>query len=468
MKIGLVGASYQQRSLPFDAQRSVNLFPILDQQGKEVSALYGRPGLSLFGTAGIGPGRGAFSATNGRAFEVSGSGLYEINSNGTSTLRGSLDTSSGLVTVDENGFQLAVCDGNDLYIFTYATNAFAKVVTANLIKAITVTFLDGYFIVNSGGGKFQISKLYDGLVWAALDFATAESSPDDLLRVLNVVGQLWLFGGKTTEIWSNTGGSSFPFQKIGGAKLETGISGGNSAIPLDNSVFWAGRDNSGTGIIYRANGFTPQRISTEAIELRLQAAPTPDTLRSTSYQEEGHTFYILTGGGMSTALVYDLATQLWHEWSFLDQYGNYSLPLQAFIIFAFNKQLAIDRSSGNIYIQSLNYYSDNGEEIARDRIYTHLSEENQRFIAKNLTIGFETGVGTQTGQGVDPKCTLYISRDGARSWTGGVIKSIGRVGEYLKRVTFFRLGQARILTFWIRITDPVKVSIIGSYLNAGQ
>ncbi len=64
MKIPLVGPSYQQRSIPFDGQRTINLYPVLDQQGKEVSALYGTPGLTLFGTAGTGPIRGLFTANH--------------------------------------------------------------------------------------------------------------------------------------------------------------------------------------------------------------------------------------------------------------------------------------------------------------------------------------------------------------------------------------------------------------------
>jgi len=72
MKLGLVGPTYQAYSLPFDAQRTVNLYPVLDQMGKETAALYPTPGLLLFGTAGAGEVRGMFSATNGRAFVVGG------------------------------------------------------------------------------------------------------------------------------------------------------------------------------------------------------------------------------------------------------------------------------------------------------------------------------------------------------------------------------------------------------------
>jgi len=202
MKIGLVGSSSQQRSLPFNAERTVNLHIVVDKEGKKPASLYSRPGNSTFTAVGSGPGRGGFTATNGRAFSISGSELYEISSLGVGTLRGSLLTSFGDVTIDENGLQLAICDGKDLYIFTYATNVFTRVVSANLPSAASVVFLDGYFIVNRSftSGIFQISGPYDGLTWAALDFATAESSPDSLLRVAAIFGQLWLFGDISVKI----------------------------------------------------------------------------------------------------------------------------------------------------------------------------------------------------------------------------------------------------------------------------
>ena len=70
MKIGLVGATSQQLSLPFNAERTINFFPVLDQQGKEVSALYGTAGLSLFADLGAQETREGFTSSNGRCFFV--------------------------------------------------------------------------------------------------------------------------------------------------------------------------------------------------------------------------------------------------------------------------------------------------------------------------------------------------------------------------------------------------------------
>lgn len=442
------------------------MFVVMDKQGKEPAALYGTPGLDLFTEAGSGPGRGGFSASNGRVFSVSGNELYEITSAGVATSRGTLDTSEGLVILDENTFQLVISDGASLYIFTYATNAFAKVTDTDLPVCGTVTFIDGYFVVNKiDSGQFNISALYDGFTWGALDFATAESSPDDLIRVINALGQLWLFGTKTTEIWTNTGASSFPFERISGAKMEVGILSPYTAIAIDNSIFWVGRDNIGSGIVYRAQGFTPQRISTEAIEILIQAAPTPETLSSYTYQEDGHVFYVITGGGMDTTLVYDISTQIWHEKAFLNSQGIFEPHLAIKVIYGFNQHLAIDRINGNIYTQALDIYDDNGEEIARERIFTHLSDENKLMNFRNLVVGFEVGVGTQSGDDANPLCVMTMSKDGGKTWFGEQVKSIGRVGQYLARVVFDRLGQARIMTFKIRISSRVKIAIIGGYLN---
>ncbi|TXH18922.1 MAG: hypothetical protein E6R03_01305 [Hyphomicrobiaceae bacterium] len=467
MKIGLVGPSYVQRSLPFDAQRTVNLYPILDDMGKEVAALYGTPGKSLFTTAGFGPIRGEFASTNGRAFCISGSVLYEIDSAGNVTNHGSLDSSSGVITTAENGPQLAICDGEYLYIFTYATNAFEKVTDPDIPTQIgMVAYIDGYFVINEvDTGRFYISALNDGLAWDALDFATAEGSPDNLIAVVNAVGQLWLFGSQTTEIWSNTGDSDFPFRRIAGAKMETGIVSPYSAIQIDNSIIWVGKDIFGQGMVYKAQGFSPIRISTTPIEKRIQEANNLENISAYAYQEEGNTFYVLTGGGLETTLVYDLVTQQWHERAYLNSDGDFEQDIASCHMFIFGRHLVGDRRNGKIYTQSLDFYDDGGEPLVRERTYTHLSDEEKRIRYNVIKIGFETGVGLQTGQGSNPLVSLRLSKDGARTWSDYYTTTMGAVGKYETECEFRRLGVAQQMTFQIRVSDPVKVAIIGSYLQ---
>ncbi len=464
---GLVGGSYQDRSLPFDAQRSINFYPVMSEEegSKEIAALQGTPGLLIFANCGSGPNRGGFVATNGRAFVVSGTTLYEIFTDGTNISLGTLTSGSSIVSMDENGIQLGICDGSSVWMFTYATNAFALVVS-NIPVSGTINFIDGYFVVTKvGTSEFYISASYDGTTWASLDFASKESSPDFLSTTVNAFGQLVLMGTETMEIWSNTGNNLFPFQRISGAKIKQGCVAPYSAISMDNSVLWVGRDMRGQGVVYKLDGFVPSRISTHAIEYILQHVPDLTVLRAYTYQQDGHTFYVLTGAGLSTTLVYDISTKFWHERAFLNSSGFFERHLSVFCLFAFGKQLVGDRNNGNVYDMSLDYYDDNGSPLKAQRTFTHICNEGKPLRSAMLEVDFEAGVGTQSGQGLNPVCTLEISNDFARTWSPEYQSNIGAVGIYLWRAVFRKLGFGYSFTFRVSITDPVKRSICGAYLN---
>ena len=466
MKIALVGQTSQQASLPFNAQRTINFYPVFDEQGKEPSALYGTAGLDLFGNAGAQAHRQSFTSSNGRCFMVAGSTLYEVLADGSTLSRGSLLSSVGNVSMDENNTQLGMCDGDKLYTMTYSNNTFAQVTDSDLPTSVGfLTVIDNYFVVNdNNSGRFYISAIGDGTAWDALDFATAESNPDELLCVKNALGQLWLLGTRTTEIWTNTGASDFPFGRISGAITETGIIAPHSVAAVGNSLYWLGRDKFGNGIIYTAQGFVPQPISSEPINLLIKKAGEPENIKSMVYQENGHLFYMLTGGGLETTLVYDISTQQWHERSFNDG-GKLSPHLAQSMTFAFGKQLCGDRRNGSIYELSEEYYSDNGADIVSERIFTHLSDMNRRIRYNNLEISLEAGVGTQTDVSDNPQISMQLSKDGARTWSNWFTIPIGKVGQYLTKVVFRRLGIAEQMTFKIRISAQVKKALTGAYLK---
>lgn len=468
MKVGVVGPSYEMRSLPFDAQRSINIFPVLDQQGKEVAAMYGAPGKNSFCTVGSGgTARGCFTSANGRAFIVSGSGFYEVFSDGTATKLGELDQSSGIVTIAEINTQLGVCDGVNVYILTYATDVFQKISSAGIPAAgfKTITSIDGYFIGNENdSGRFWISDLNDGTSWPA-EFATAESSPDLLLSCINALGQLWLIGNRSIEVWTNTGEAAFPFRRVSSAVVNVGSVSAFTSVPIDNGVVVVGSDENGDGVVYKLQGLTPVRISTTAIEKFIQSAESLDQMRAFTYQEEGAVFYVLTGGGLATSLCYDFSTQQWHERARMRLDGIFEQDKANCHMFAFGKHLVGDRLSDVLYEQSLDYYEDGDEALVCERIYTHLSDENKKIRYNALEIGLETGVGLQTGQGSMPLVMMQLSKNGGRTWTDWSTASFGAVGQYQTKVEFRRLGIAEQMTFKIRISDPVKRAIVGSYLR---
>ncbi|MBO0358628.1 hypothetical protein J0X19_11785 [Hymenobacter sp. BT186] len=469
MKAGLVGPSYKMRSRPFSAERCINLFPILaESKAKDVAALYGTPGLKLFATAGQGPIRGLITCGNGRTFCVSGNELYEILADKTTVVRGMLSTFNGPVSMAENGLQLMLATSPDGYIFKFADNTLAKITDPDFPGADYVIFQDGFFIIvpPNNMGRFNISKIYDGLSWDALDFATAESSPDGLVSLESVAGQLMLFGVSTTEIWYNNGSADFPFARLSGGRMETGAAAKFSLAKLDNSVFWLGQDKHGSGMVFRANGVTPLRISTQAIEYALaqviELAGDLSGIIGFPYQQEGHLFYILTGNGMETALVFDAATQLWHERAFLFN-GDYERWQAVFHCFAFNQNLTGDRLSGNIYVIDQDTYTDNDQPIRRSRVFSHVFNEGKRFKIASLQVDFDPGVGNAACP--DPQAWLRLSKDGGNTWSNEYSAKLGKVGDYLRRVIWRRLGIQREATFEVSVSDPVKVIITGARFN---
>jgi hypothetical protein len=66
-------------------------------------------------------------------------------------------------------------------------------------------------------------------------------------------------------------------------------------------------------VAYRAQGYTPQRISTHAVEQAWNAVSTMEDVICWSYQDRGHAFACFYLPQAETTWVYDVATQAWHE-----------------------------------------------------------------------------------------------------------------------------------------------------------
>jgi PKD repeat protein len=67
--------------------------------------------------------------------------------------------------------------------------------------------------------------------------------------------------------------------------------------------------------------------------------------------------------------------------------------------------------------------------------------------------------------GADPQVMLRLSNDGGKTWITEQWRSAGRVGEYLRRVRWNRLGCARRRVFEVSVTDPAPWKITGAYLG---
>ena len=483
MIIPFVGPAYVDRSNNVNYSRCINWYLETDRTAKQPVALYGTPGLTTKQTATNAAAIRGARTVGANLYVASGNKLYRYNTSYGETELGTLSTSSGPVSMENNLTQLMAVDGTDGYIVTLSSGAFATISDPDFpASPDRVAFDDQYFIVNDNGTEdFYISSLADGSAWDSLDSASAEGFPDDIVTLIADHRELWLFGENTTEVWANTGNPDFPFERISGAFIETGCAAAAAVTKADNSVFWLSADERGRGMIYRADGYTPKRISTHAIEFAIQGYSSISDCIAWSQQQDGHTFVWFTFPTGDATWVYDAAASadmgqpIWHQRAYTNPPDGVLKRHRANAYAFFNGEHIVgDHTNGKLYELDLGVYADAGDEITSLRGSPHIwDKENQaKMFHHYLHIDIESGVGLVSGDGSDPQIQLRWSDDGGHTWSSwhyadiGSFAAIGAIGEYKKRARWNRLGSARDRLYETQITDPVKRVIVGATLHA--
>jgi len=489
------------------------LFPeIIPEGGKEAGFLSRAPGLNFLQTVGTGPIRGLWAhQTNGSDFYVvSGNEVYKITGlTNIPELIGNV-SGTGPVSIADNGATIFFACNGPSYTYYEPTNEFNQITDPNFAGAVTVTYIDLNFVFNEPNSQriWSVISQIAGtgeyiypLVFDPLTVSTADGSPDGVVGVIADHRQLWVFGTDTTEVWYNANLTDFPFTPIQGAFNEIGCVATFSIAKLDNTLFWLGTDPRGQGIVYKANGYAGTRVSTHAIEYAIaQYGNISDALAYT-YQQEGHAFYVLTFPSANATWVYDVATQAWHERAGFDngEFMRHRSNCQC----NFGGNIIVgDFENGNIYTFDLDVYADNGtiQKWLRSWRALPTGQNNLHRTAQHslqldcqsgtgLTIypGYDSeeittegGIDLMTEDGVllvtnpilaspgyNPQAMLRWSDDGGHTWSNESWASMGKIGEYYRRVFWRRLGMTlklRDRVYEVSGTDPVKIAIMGAEL----
>ncbi len=421
------------------------------------------PGFNPFASVNEAPGRGAFYQ-RGRAFFVSGFAFYELLEDGTTTVRGTVDNDGLPATINANGDagnQLWITSGGTGYIFDLTSN----VLSTEGVPGTTVSmggFLSARFLyLDANTGAFYASALYDGTTWDATFVAQSQSGDPWRALVVTPDGLIRLLGESSGEAWADQGAQPFPFSKISNADIPFGIVSG-FAWTVDTAISWVAQNAHGPAVMVRATGYTPDRISTHAIEATIQGYADVSDCIAWNYEESGHFFTAFTFPTGGQTWVIDSATGLWSErahWNVTT--GTFSPSRVAWSIQAFGKTLVGDRLSGDIYEMSTAFQTDvDGAVIRRVRQPPRFSREQRRITVHELQLIIDTGQGTATGQGTDPQMMLRTSRNGGKTWGPERWESIGLGGEWDTRVVWTRLGDARNFVPQFVATDPVPFRIV--------
>ncbi|MEY8206109.1 MAG: packaged DNA stabilization protein [Bermanella sp.] len=432
----------------------INLYPRKTTGAKYQFALKGTPGLAYFLELPTFPVKALYQS-RGKAFAATPTKLYEIFKNGTYKELGDVDL-TGRVVMADNGNQLVMVDGNKGYYWDFSTDLVKQITAEGFYPASTVTYQDGYFIFErKGTGQFFVSKLLT-VDFDALDYASAEGQPDELVAVLSDHREVFMFGTDTIEVWYNSGAADFPLERNQGAFMEKGCGAKYTIAKQNNTVYFVGSDF----MVYQMAGYTPSRISTHAVEQTLKNTDLTDAF-AYSYQDEGHLFYVLTIPSRKLTWCYDISTGAWHQ----RQSYQFGRHLSECVCFFDSKTLVGDFQSGRIYQLASNYYTDDGEPIIREFVLPAINNGREYLTVDSLEFDMSSGVGLVAGQGDDPELRVFTSKDGGTTYGNFKAGRIGKLGEHLTRCKVNRFGAARQFTFKAQISDPVPVDIGGAYIE---
>ena len=468
-EVPLFGLGLQGKSPNVTSNTLINAYyEFQKEKDRTRVAIYGTPGYTEFIDNGNTPWRG-LRVVNDILYGVHRSNFYSINNAGTITGLGSIGTESGRVDITDDGFYITVVDGADIYTYDLSAPAtpIAVVADADRPTAPNTCVFQGARVLTdeNGTGQFKGGGNYDPTAWNPLDFATAESNPDHLVRVINYRGTVVLFGSYSSEFWQNVGGSGFPYSRILGADIEYGLAARWSVGKFAGTYAFLAQNREGQAIVAALEGYAPpRRISNFELEHLINSYDSVSDATGFGYMLGGHPMFQLNFPTANKSWLYDGSTQYWTEL----RYGTDARHRGEIAVDFVNQTLISDYENGKLYILDAEALTDNGDTIHTTLRGRHIFNQKKKLRFDRLELGLEAGTGLTTGQGSNPVAGLKVSKDGGHSFGTTTFAPMGKEGEYAKRCIWRRLGSGRDMVPEITIAEPIKKAFTDCTLIVGD
>lgn len=413
------------------------------EQTEEGLNLLSRPGLIKTKENGTGPIR-AVSKQAGvlsdSLFSVSGANLY-------------LDTTS-VGTIDYDGTpQVSLAGYSDRVFVTGGKNLFQY---NGAFSAVTVP--DGNYVLKVLTGASRLIVLIKGtqtFYWSdvlsstigALSFATAENLPDGLLDAVFVGDTLILFGQASVEHWPVTQDATLPFQPLIGRTFDVGIKNTGAAVKWNSNYIWVTNQN-------RVCITSPDNvISFDGLEARIQDSATAKLWK---FELDGDEYIGMTLD--SGTWVYRPSVK---TWSTFESYG-----LSTFIPSSYSGGYFGSSIDGKLYSWDTTYTDPTTILERKFTAYNPINTDG--VVVDNLSIRVNSGqTPDTTGEYLEPVIEMRFSRDGGQTFSDWRPRSLGKKGEYRKKVYWTGLGMFSYpgALFEFRVTDPVTFRISSVTVN---
>lgn len=386
--------------------------------------------------------------------------LHRSNTSGTvTTAAGDSIAGAGRCWMEHNGTQLVIVnDLGDGYVCTISTFTVAEIADADFQLASWVQWMDQYFIFGKKGtSQFFISGLADPTAYDALEVATAETIPDDLVSGLRDHRDLILFGTESSEFWYNNAGVDFPFARAPDGAIEVGCAAAHSPARLDNQPAWLATERGGLSVRL-LQGRTPSRISTAAMDDEIHSYQRVDDAYGMAWQFAGHSYYALTFPSAGRTWVYDAATNLWHRrlsqgMSFW-RIGNiepFNGRVYAQDVFDLKIRAFARGQQTGVAWRTLEDPSDeediDGSPIPWEVVTAPVATDRRPTSFLRVELEVDAGMISHSQlheQGEDvPQVFLSWSDDDGRTWSNKHGRSVGTLGKFNTRLIWTNLGMTR-------------------------
>lgn len=459
--LSICGPAYSLAVRKAAVQRAVNLYLVgIEVPDKAPYILDSVPGKVLLAQPAVAEVRGQIEV-KGRWFQVIGGTVYELYSNGTSASRGSIFTTAGVVSLAYGLSQLVIVDGTSAgYVLDLGSNVLTAITDPGFYGSVRVRYLNGRFLfIRPDSQQFYWSAIDDATTFDPLDFASAESQPDNLISIEISHDEAWLFGPLSIEVWTGATSGDSAFVKNPSASIENGCVSPYAIVKADNTIYWIGRDQNGAAVVYRAQGYTPGRISNHAIEQALQQSPDLGQATAYSYQEAGLTFIAFNSTELTATWTYEVSTSQWHERCDVDPVSGAYVPDRALNhCFIYNKHY-VGSANGKTYELSKTAYTVAGDPLVRERVTPHFVTPGRlRQFFRDFWLDCTTG---EAGQSIAANVELSWSKDSGATYSVPKLRSIGLVGERFARLVWDgALGMARDRVWKVKFSGNAPFAIV--------
>lgn len=410
-----------------------------------------------------------------RVYVALGGKVWKVRRTGSAVTIGDI-VDAGHTTIVVNNGILNIAAGGSYYTLT-TDGAIAEPATGAFSSVGSVAFLGQRTIITEyQGRRISWSDVADGAAFNALNFATAESSYDDILRSVVIGAQLWIFKKESVERWYLTGsGDATQFiAPVSGATIGRGLKSFGLLATLPNGAFFVGSDNK----VYMA-GEGVQVVSARGVETSIaNNSPT----HCFYYQDAGQEHCVVRFGDRP-AWVYDLTTGEWHEraegflrqWSATDAvkaWGAYYIGTED------GKIQQLTRNSEDVAGPLLRQCTSRFFPVKRRRVgevqvRPSVGETDLRSAAWVLDAGdgfaLDAGMGTALRIGtydselIAAQMMFEFSSDRGRTWGREIWRGLGAQGRFETLVRLRSLGYYEdTVTMRITISEPFDTSIPAS------